>query len=56
MTAKLPEEVKKNWINDIPLKRVGTTEDVANVAIFLASYLSEYVNGQVIPVCGGMMT
>ena len=56
MTAKLPEEVKKNWINDIPLKRVGTTVDVANVAIFLASYLSDYVNGQVIPVCGGMMT
>ncbi len=56
MTAKLPEEVKKNWINDIPLKRVGTTIDVANVAIFLASYLSDYVNGQVIPVCGGMMT
>jgi 3-oxoacyl-[acyl-carrier protein] reductase len=56
MTAKLPEDVKKNWINDIPLKRVGTTTDVANVAIFLASYLSDYVNGQVIPVCGGMMT
>jgi 3-oxoacyl-[acyl-carrier protein] reductase len=56
MTAKLPEEVKKTWINDIPLKRVGTTTDVANVAIFLASYLSDYVNGQVIPVCGGMMT
>jgi 3-oxoacyl-[acyl-carrier protein] reductase len=56
MTAKLPEEVKKNWINGIPLKRAGTTDDVANVAIFLASDLSDYVNGQVISVCGGMQT
>ena len=55
MTAKLPEEIKKNWIEGIPLKRAGSTDDVANVAIFLASELSSYVNGQVIPVCGGMM-
>jgi 3-oxoacyl-[acyl-carrier protein] reductase len=55
MTAKLPEDVKKNWINTIPLKRAGSTDDVANIAIFLASYLSDYVSGQVIPVCGGMM-
>lgn len=56
MTAKLPVEVKENWIKDIPLKRAGTTDDVANVTIFLASDLSSYVNGQVIPVCGGLMT
>jgi 3-oxoacyl-[acyl-carrier protein] reductase len=56
MTAKLPQEVKDNWIKDIPLRRVGTTDDVANIAIFLASELSSYVSGQVIPVCGGMMT
>jgi len=56
MTAKLSEDVRKNWINDIPLKRPGTTEDVANVAVFLASDLSSYVNGQVISVCGGMHT
>jgi 3-oxoacyl-[acyl-carrier protein] reductase len=56
MTAKLSEEVKNKWINDIPLKRVGTVDDVANVALFLASDLSSYVNGQVICVCGGMHT
>jgi len=56
MTAKLPDEVRKNWINDIPLKRPGTPEDVAHVAVFLASELSSYVNGQVISVCGGMHT
>ena len=56
MTAKLPEEVRKNWINDIPLKRPGTANDVANIAVFLASDLSSYVNGQVISVCGGMHT
>jgi len=56
MTAKLPDEVRTTWINDIPLKRPGTAEDVANVAVFLASELSSYVNGQVISVCGGMHT
>lgn len=56
MTAKLPADVKEAWINDIPLRRAGSTDDVANVAIFLASELSSYVSGQVIPVCGGMMT
>jgi 3-oxoacyl-[acyl-carrier protein] reductase len=56
MTAKLPDEVRTTWIDDIPLKRPGTAEDVANVAVFLASELSSYVNGQVISVCGGMHT
>lgn len=56
MTAKLPEDVRKNWINDIPLKRPGTPEDVANVAVFLASELGSYITGQVISVCGGMHT
>jgi 3-oxoacyl-[acyl-carrier protein] reductase len=56
MTSKLPEDIRKNWINDIPLKRPGTPEDVANVAVFLASELGSYVNGQVISVCGGMHT
>jgi 3-oxoacyl-[acyl-carrier protein] reductase len=56
MTSKLSEEIRKTWIDDIPLKRPGTTEDVANVAVFLASDLASYVNGQVISVCGGMHT
>ena len=56
MTARLPEEVRKEWIDDIPLKRPGTTDDVANVALFLASDLSSYVTGQVLSVCGGMHT
>jgi 3-oxoacyl-[acyl-carrier protein] reductase len=54
MTAALPEEIRKNWTEKIPLRRGGTPEDVANVTLFLASDLSAYVNGQVINVCGGM--
>ena len=56
MTAALPEEIRKGWCEKIPLRRGGTTEDVANVTLFLASDLSAYVNGQVINVCGGMNT
>ena len=56
MTAVLPEEVKKAWIEDIPLKRVGTVQDVANTVLYLSSDLSSYVTGQVISVCGGMHT
>ena len=54
MTAALPEDIRKAWINDIPLKRPGQSKDVADVAVFLASDLSSYVTGQVISVCGGM--
>ncbi|MBP5589168.1 MAG: 3-oxoacyl-[acyl-carrier-protein] reductase [Bacteroidales bacterium] len=56
MTAQLPEETRKQWINTIPLRRGGTPHDVANTALFLASDLSSYINGQVITVCGGMLT
>jgi len=56
MTHKIPEEARLKWINDIPLKRPGTPEDVAGVAVFLASDLSAYVSGQVINVCGGLNT
>jgi 3-oxoacyl-[acyl-carrier protein] reductase len=56
MTEKLPEDVKKDWADKIPLKRGGTPEDVANTALYLASDLSSYVTGQTIHVCGGMLT
>ncbi len=56
MTNKLPEDVKKQWEEKIPLRRGGTPEEVAKVALFLASDLSSYVTGQVVGVCGGMRT
>jgi 3-oxoacyl-[acyl-carrier protein] reductase len=56
MTDKLPEDVKSEWINKIPLRRGGTPDDVANTALYLASDLSSYVSGQTIHVCGGMLT
>lgn len=56
MTAKLSEEVRKSWAEQIPLRRGGKPEDVANVSVFLASELSSYVTGQVLSVCGGMHT
>ena len=54
MTAALPEEVREAWIKTIPLRRGGTPEDVAKVALSLASDLSSYVSGQVIHCCGAM--
>lgn len=56
MTQQLPEEVRKDWMKKIPLRRGGQVEDIANVATFLASDLSSYVTGQVIQVDGGMNT
>jgi 3-oxoacyl-[acyl-carrier protein] reductase len=56
MTDKLPEDVRKEWAEKIPLKRGGTPDEVAKVALFLASDLSSYVSGQVIQVCGAMLT
>jgi 3-oxoacyl-[acyl-carrier protein] reductase len=56
MTDKLPENVKNEWISKIPLRRGGTPDDVANTALYLACDLSSYVSGQIIHVCGGMLT
>jgi len=56
MTEALSEEVKAEWNKRIPLRRGGTPEDVANVALFLASDLSSYVSGQVFQVDGAMNT
>ena len=54
MTGVLNEDTKKQWILNIPLRREGKVEDVANVAVFLASDLASYVSGQVINCCGGL--
>ena len=54
MTAKLSDDMREQWVKNIPLRRGGTAEDVANVALFLASDLSSYVTGQVVNCCGGM--
>ena len=54
MTNQLPEEVRESWAQQIPMRRGGTPEDVAKVALFLASDLSGYVSGQVINCCGAM--
>ena len=54
MTSALPEDVRKEWEKQIPMRRGGTPEDVANVATFLASDMAGYVTGQVINCCGGM--
>ena len=54
MTHALSEEVRKQWEAQIPLRRGGTPDDVADVAVFLGSNLSSYVSGQVIQVDGGM--
>ncbi|MBS4056875.1 MAG: 3-oxoacyl-[acyl-carrier-protein] reductase [Bacteroidales bacterium] len=54
MTHKLSDEVRQQWISTIPLRRSGKPEDVADVAVFLASSLSAYITGQVISVCGGI--
>ena len=54
MTAQLPEEIRKDWMKKIPLRRGGQTEDIANVCLFLASDMASYVSGQVIQIDGGM--
>jgi 3-oxoacyl-[acyl-carrier protein] reductase len=55
MTASLDEASVKQWVEGIPLKRGGTTEDVANACLFLASDMSAYITGQTINICGGMV-
>ena len=56
MTAKLSEELVKEWRSAIPLKRGGSPEDIANACVFLGSDLSSYITGQVLNVDGGMLT
>lgn len=54
MTAALSQEVRDEWAKQIPLRRAGQVEDIANCAVFLASDMSSYITGQVIQVDGGM--
>ena len=54
MTAALPEETAKSYFKQIPLGRFGKPEEIADVALFLASYRSSYLSGQVISVCGAL--
>lgn len=55
MTDILDPKVVEGWEKEIPLKRAGEPEDVANVCVFLGSDMSAYITGQVLPVCGGML-
>ena len=54
MTRQLPEDVRKDWMTKIPLRRGGLDTDVAHVSLFLASDLASYVTGQVISCDGGL--
>ena len=56
MTSELSEDIVRKWIEEIPLKRGGKPEDVANLCLFLSSDLSSFITGQVINVDGGMLT
>jgi 3-oxoacyl-[acyl-carrier protein] reductase len=54
MTAALDDKTREGYLASIPMKRLGTGEDVANATIFLASDLSAYISGQVLSVCGAL--
>ena len=56
MTKALNDDQVNDWADNIPLKRTGKVDDIANASLFLASDMSAYVTGQVINVCGGMLT
>ena len=56
MTRALQQDQINEWAESIPLKRSGKPEDVANTTLFLASDMSSYITGQVMNVCGGMLT
>ncbi|MFN8338173.1 MAG: 3-oxoacyl-[acyl-carrier-protein] reductase [Saprospiraceae bacterium] len=56
MTHALTEDQKKAYTDNIPLKRLGTGEDVAHACVYLGSDMSQYVTGQVLSICGGLNT
>ena len=54
MTAGLPEEVRKAYVEAIPLRRLGSAQNIADAVAFLASERASYITGQVLAVNGGM--
>lgn len=54
MTAEVPEELMKTWCSRIPMRRPGTTDEVAQACVFLASDMCPYITSVVLPICGGM--
>ena len=54
MTADVPKELMDTWCSRIPMKRPGTTDEVAQACVFLASDMCPYITSVVLPVCGGM--
>ena len=54
MTAEVPKELMDTWCSRIPMKRPGTTDEVAQACVFLASDMCPYITSVVLPVCGGM--
>lgn len=55
MTGVLKQDIKDSLVKSIPMKRIGTPKDIANIVVFLASEESDYITGQVINVDGGMV-
>jgi len=55
MSQQLPDDIKENYIANVPLRRAGTPSEVAGVVCFLASEDAEYITGQVIHVDGGLV-
>ncbi len=54
MTGEIDEEMQKQFMANVPLKRMGTADDVAEACLFLGSDMSRYITGQVLSVCGGL--
>lgn len=54
MTDHLDEKTKEAYLNNIPMKRMGTGEEIADVCVFLGSSMSNYISGQVLSVCGAL--
>ncbi len=54
MTSQVPKELMDTWCSRIPMKRPGTTDEVAQACVFFASDMCPYITSVVLPVCGGM--